>query len=62
MTKTWTVTVDDEGNLPLPQDFLDTVGWKDGDNIIWIDNFDGTWSIVKEDSTTIVKSSIIKSE
>jgi hypothetical protein len=49
----WTVTVEeaDDGSgdlvLPLPQDLLDIQGWKEGDNLKWIDNKDGTWSLQK---------------
>ena len=31
--------------LPFPQEMLDQLGWKDGDEIEWIDNKDGSWSI-----------------
>ena len=48
----WTVTVEEDtatGDLilPLPQDFLDVQGWKEGDTLEWIDNNDGTWSLKK---------------
>jgi len=49
----WTVTVEeaDDGSgdlvMPLPQDFLDMQGWKEGDILDWIDNKDGSWSIQK---------------
>ena len=49
----WIVTVEeaDDGSgdivLPLPQDFLDQQGWKEGDTLDWKDNEDGSWSIQK---------------
>lgn len=49
----WTVTVEeaDDGSgdlvMPLPQDFLDMQGWKEGDTLDWIDNKDGSWSLQK---------------
>jgi hypothetical protein len=48
----WTVTIEEDPEtgdliLPLPQDFLDQQGWKEGDVLNWIDNKDGTWSLVK---------------
>jgi hypothetical protein len=54
MDKTsWTITVEeaDDGSgdivLPLPQELLDAQGWKEGDELDWTDNGDGTWSITK---------------
>lgn len=53
----WTITLEeaDDGSgdlvLPLPQDLLDGAGWKEGDNIEWIDNNDGTWSMKKVEVT-----------
>ena len=52
-TSTWTVTVEeaDDGSgdlvLPLPQDFLDQQGWKEGDTLDWKDNNNGSWSLSK---------------
>ena len=49
----WTVTVEeaDDGSgdlvMPLPQDFLDQQGWKEGDTLDWKDNGDGSWSLSK---------------
>ena len=49
----WTVTVEeaDDGSgdlvMPLPQDFLDQQGWKEGDTLDWKDNKDGSWSLSK---------------
>ena len=49
----WTVTVEeaDDGSgdlvLPLPQDFLDQQGWKEGDTLDWKDNNNGSWSLSK---------------
>ena len=60
--KSWTLTINDDGILPLPQDLLDEAGWQEGDNLIWIDNNDGSWSLVKEDLTNFVIKGIIKNE
>ena len=49
----WTITVEeaDDGSgdlvLPLPQELLDLQGWKEGDELDWTDNGDGTWSMTK---------------
>ena len=52
--KSWTLTVKDDGILELPKDLLNEAGWKEGDNILWLDNQDGTWSLVKEDLTNFI--------
>lgn len=57
--KSWTVSIDENGILPLPQDLLNEAGWKEGDSLFWIDNKDGTWSLVKEDLTTFINNGII---
>lgn len=52
----WTVTVEeaDDGSgdlvMPLPQDFLDQQGWKEGDTLDWKDNEDGSWTLSKVNS------------
>ena len=60
--KSWTLTILDDGILPLPQDLLDEAGWKEGDNLIWVDNYDGSWSLVKEDLTNFIYKGIINDE
>ena len=56
MTK-WTITLeeaeDGSGDLvmPLPQDLLDGVGWKEGDTLEWINNNNGTWALKKVEVT-----------
>ena len=57
--KQWTLTVDEDpvtgdSILTLPTDLLNEAGWKEGDNLLWIDNEDGTWSLVKEDLTNFI--------
>ena len=63
----WTLTVEEDpatgdSILVFPPDLLETAGWKEGDNLLWIDNKDGTWSLVKEDLTNFVIKGIIKNE
>lgn len=47
--KYWIETIqegeDGELVLPFPQELLDEVGWKPGDNLEWVDRGDGTWEI-----------------
>jgi hypothetical protein len=53
MKTNWTITVEeaDDGSgdliLPFPDDFLEQQGWKEGDNLEWTDNQDGSWTIQK---------------
>ena len=44
-----TLTVDDDGILTFPDEMLESLGWKEGDVLEWIDNQDGSFSLVKSD-------------
>ena len=44
-----TLTVDDSGILTFPDEFIEKLGWKEGDVLQWIDNKDGSFSLVKSD-------------
>lgn len=46
-TNTWTVVVDEEGILTLPEELLNRLEWKEGDFLEWEDNPDGTISLTK---------------
>lgn len=55
MTKqSWTlITEEDPDNpgeliLKFPPELMSAAGWKEGDDIIWTDNKDGTWSLTKK--------------
>ena len=50
-----TLTVDDDGILTLPPELLEATGWKDGDMLEWIDNKDGSFSLIKSDDDEIYK-------
>lgn len=57
MNKSWTVTLEedpDTGDLILPftNEILEELGWKEGDVIEWIDNKNGSWSLVKQEQKT----------
>lgn len=43
----WDLRVDENGVLTLPPDLLEKMGWKEGDQLDWVDNKDGTWSLRK---------------
>lgn len=42
-----TLTIDDDGILTIPDEMLESLGWKEGDMLEWIDNNDGSFSLVK---------------
>lgn len=55
--QSWTITLEEDpetGDLVLPftDEILQTVGWKEGDVVEWIDNKDGTWTLVKQADKT----------
>jgi hypothetical protein len=63
----WTLTVEEDPEtgdciLNFPPDLLEQAGWAEGDNLIWTDNKDGTWSLIKEDLTNFVIKGIINNE
>ena len=49
--KTWQVNIEEDqfGDLylPLPDDMLTELDWKEGDVLNWIDKGDGTYALVK---------------
>ena len=50
-----TLTVDDDGILTLSPELLETTGWKEGDVLLWVDNKDGSFSLIKPDDEEIPK-------
>lgn len=56
-SKTWIVTLEEDPEtgdviLPFPDDMLEEAGWREGDVLEWIDNQDGSWSLVKQEDKT----------
>ena len=56
-TNSWIVEIQENGKtkelfLEFPPGCLDQVGWDVGDNLIWEELDDKTWSIRKKDDTT----------
>jgi hypothetical protein len=50
--KRWEVTLEEDPKtgeliLPIPQEILNLQGWKDGDELDWKVNTDGTWTLSK---------------
>lgn len=57
ITRTHTITLDEDpetGDLILPftDEILQEAGWMEGDTIEWINNNDGSWSLVKQQDKT----------
>jgi len=44
-----TLTVDENGILKLSDELMKELGWEEGDNLEWIDNNDGSFSLKKVD-------------
>ena len=47
----WTAHVDEEGLLTFPDDLLDQLGWKEGDEIKFSDRKDGSFYLEKVNET-----------
>lgn len=43
------LTVDDDGVLTFPDEFIEKLGWKEGDVLQWIDNQNGSFTLKKSD-------------
>lgn len=56
--KSWTLITEEDPTDPdnliliFPPELLEATGWKEGDNIKWIDRGDGSWQLLKVDSET----------
>ena len=42
-----TIVVDEDGIITFPDEMIKELGWKEGDVLEWIDNKDGSFSLVK---------------
>jgi len=63
----WTLAVEEDpatgdAVLNLPDELLTQAGWREGDVLNWIDNNDGSWTLVKEDLTNFIQKGIINDE
>ena len=51
--KSWTLNVEDDPDtgdkiITFPPDLLEEAGWKEGDDLIWTDQGDGSWLLTKK--------------
>ena len=54
--RSWTVTVEEDGEdlvLPLSDEMLELLGWSVGDTLEWINNNDGTFTLIKKEEDAI---------
>ena len=54
MDTTWTLRLQEdpetgESIVEFPPELLESMGWKEGDTLIWTDQGDGSWSLSKKD-------------
>lgn len=42
-----TIIIEDGGIITIPNDMIEKLEWKEGDVVEWIDNHDGSFSLVK---------------
>ena len=50
-TNTWTLPIDEDGVLTLPDELWTVLDWKEGDQIEFLDQDDGSFLLVKIDET-----------
>lgn len=53
--KSWVLDVQEDPEtgdaiLQFPEDFLEITGWREGDTLEWVDNNDGSWTLIKKDT------------
>jgi len=56
MNKTWTLLVQEDPEngdaiLEFPDDLMEEAGWKEGDELDWIDNKNGSYTLRKKEPT-----------
>lgn len=53
MNKSWILEVEEDKEtgdciLTFPEDLLEQAGWKEGDELLWSNNEDGSWTLSKK--------------
>lgn len=55
--KTWTLSVeegeDGDQYITLPEEVLQQLNLKEGDTVEWLDNKDGSWTLVKKELNNV---------
>lgn len=62
MKTKWTLDVkeneDGDAFIELPPELCESQGWKEGDNLKWTDNGDGSWSLTKTDTEYVLVETV----
>jgi hypothetical protein len=63
MNKSWTLEVKEDPKngdaiLEFPDDFMQEVGWKEGDTLEWIDNKDGSYTMTKKETQWVLVETV----
>ena len=51
----WTVPIDEDGVLTLPDEVWQLLGWKEGDSLEWVGQDDGSILLMKTEDTETVE-------
>ncbi len=51
-------TEDGEAFIELPEDLLAETGWKEGDDLTWTDNHDGSFTLTKSDKQWVLVETV----
>ena len=54
-TLRWTVPIDEDGVLTLPDEVWQLLGWKEGDTLEWVEQDDDSLLLVKVEDTESVE-------
>lgn len=49
---------DGEAFIELPPELCEAQGWKEGDNLHWADNGDGSWTLSKKDTEWVLVETV----
>lgn len=49
---------DGEAFIELPPELCEAQGWKEGDNLDWTDNGDGSWTLSKKDTEWVLVETV----
>jgi AbrB family looped-hinge helix DNA binding protein len=54
-TNSWVVHVDEDGVLTLPDEVWEYLGWREGDEVEFVDQEDGSFLLKKADETELAE-------
>jgi hypothetical protein len=61
--KSWTLDVKEDPEsgdtiIEFPSDFLEQTGWKEGDELVWTDNKDGSFTLTKKETQWVLVETV----